>query len=159
MMKQAETVAAREHSDFLQRAAKTMIAGNMAGTRALILQNAEKFGTNPRTLAQRVVETAQELTIPYSPLDHGPTTSMQDREQIAKSFAGAMPQRVAETAKLQQRSVLEQGLGIPGAGRISPKEMSKAAMVDRILQMSPNMSRQEAQLVVEKQMDPRGQRF
>ncbi len=158
MMKQAETVEAKEHSEFLQRAAKALIAGRPQEVRGMVLERAAKNGSNPRTMAQRVVEIAQELTVPYNPVDQGSSASMKTRSQIASTFA-TPPQRVMETQKLQQRASLEQLIGIPGGGRVSPSEMTRAQMVDRLLTMHPTISRQQATLMVEQQVHPKGQRF
>lgn len=160
MVRQSEVTSAREHSRWLEETAQKMLTNQSPDeVRAMIFERAKEFDMNPRTLAQRVVETAQELTLPHSPLDDGSLRNARERQAITASFRGVIPERVQETKKLQQRASLEQWIGIPGGGRLGNREMQRAARVDALLAQNPTLSRQQASLMVERQMNPRGQAF
>lgn len=159
MVRQSETVAAKEHGNWLEDTARVLIDGKPEQVRAMVMERAKQYGMNPRALAQRVVETAQELTIPYNPIDSGSMRNSQERQQIAESFKNAIPPRVQETKKLQQRASLERVVGIPQGGRITPGEMRRAQMIDRLLQLHPTVSRDQAAMVVEGMLSRRSQRF
>lgn len=160
MVRQSEVTSAREHSRWLEDVAQKMLTNQSPNqVRAMIFERAKEYDMNPRTLAQRVVETAQELTLPHSPLDDGSLRNAKERQAITASFRGVIPERVQETKKLQQRASLEQWIGIPGGGRLRNREMQRAARVDALLAQNPTLSRQQASLMVERQMNPRGQAF
>ena len=125
----------------------------------MILEKSQRDGSNPRVLAQRVVEIAQELTMPYNPLDQGGSASNKTRAEIAASFRNVQPVRVSETQKLLQRGQLEQQIGVPGAGRVSPHQMGRAQMIDRVLSMQPGLTRSQAAQMVDLQLSPRSAQF
>ena len=159
-LRTSEKVSAAQQDRFHTGLARLLLAGKPQEVRSAILQKAASESTyNPRTAAQLVVQIAQDLTYPFEPADSGSAVNANERQRITELYGGQKQQRVPEVQKLMQRKQIEQSLGIPGAGQVSNNEITRAQMIDQLLQMSPTTTRQEASMIVDQKLRPNARRF
>jgi hypothetical protein len=152
LARRSEDIEGAKTSRFHSELADRLAQGDIEGVRtALLMRAKEDSGYNPRAGARRVVEVLQDKTIPVDPARSGRQSNAIERAEIARTFA-KRPQP-SEQERLVQRWQLERQL--TGSVAMSPTELVMASYVDRLMAANPTLSRQQAMLLVERQLRPK----
>lgn len=155
LINRSEEVAKGEMGRFHNELADQMSAGDVAGVRQALITKAQGDSTyDPRAGARRVVEILQARRTPVDPVRSGSRGNAAERERIARTYGTNGNQRPAatEVQQLLERKQAEQMLQMPGLGQVTRAEMTVAQMIDRVMAQNPTMSRQTAQMVVDRLM-------
>jgi hypothetical protein len=147
----SEQIASRHQRAFLDSLADLLLAGRVQEVKeALAKREQEDDLFDPRESLRRIVEIAQDKTIPIDPSRTGVRSQARERGTIARLF----PQvdRPTEVQRLQQRKELERSFGIPGLGFARPQEVRRARLIDELMKMNPTLTRQEAVILLDRQL-------
>ncbi len=153
MVQKSETNYKNELDRFHKGLAGQLTQGDIGGVRSALLSKAQIDPLYSAVRgAERVVELAQDQTIPVDLTRSGVHSGAIARSDIATMYGH--PPQPTETQRLLQKKGLSTQLGIPGAGVVTPLELNQAQMVDQLMRSNPRMTRQEALLMIQKVMQP-----
>jgi hypothetical protein len=132
---------------FTRNMAKRVIAGDIQGVKEELI-NRQMETRNMYVAARGAEEVAEEVikrTIPYNLARTGVRLAAAERRRLASS----LPDRgvPSEVQRLMTKKSLGVQLGVPGASRIAPAEITHAALVDQLLQANPMLGYAEARQI------------
>jgi hypothetical protein len=153
---QSELAASEEQQNFHRQMGRMLLQGDYQGVRAAILdrQRSAPPGTfDALQSAKAAVQSAQDQSLPVDPTRTGSRVGAQNLSTIGQLFD--KPNVPTEMQRLQQRVQMTARLGVPGSLSMNPVEFRQAAMVDRVMQQNPTLSRVEALKMVERMLNPK----
>jgi hypothetical protein len=158
MDQRAQEMADRDRDEFISRMADLVEAGKFAEVQAAMYDRQKELrGTfDVRAASSRVAEVVQKRHTPRLGAVEGTRDAATQLQQISGLYPSIRPQgpAILETY-LQQQNLVRQ-MGMPGAGIPNPSAIRRAALVDRLMKDNPAMTRQMAEIMAERVMNPRG---
>lgn len=151
MVRRTDEISKNELVKFHQSLADLLLKQQPQLVREALMKRAMTDETyDPRVGLDAVVNAAQQRIYPINLMKGGISAAARGREQIAQLY----PERPApkEIQLLAERKQMEQTVGIPGAGRISPTELRRAQYVDYLMQVYPQWTLQHARMVAARLM-------
>ncbi len=132
-----QTIASRQLSQWYAKQEQALSDGDFAGVKAALYQRAQEDDTfSPVVALKRIAAGVQKSHLVQSPSDTGSAAQQRAREQIGQTFGQPTTSQTQPTQveQLLQRSQLERAVGLPGAGQVLPAELSKAKLMDYLMQ-------------------------
>lgn len=129
--KRTQEIENRELQKFYSEQEGKLAAGKFDEVRQALYQRAAADKSfSPLVGLRRIVEGYQKSVNVADPSAQGKLSQADDNARLARSFGNQAPATPSHTNQLFQRVQLEQAVGVPGAGHVTPQALSQAQTVD-----------------------------